>query len=104
MSNSPDSNIESSLKSRRRLIPSLGVLALLLVMSLSAVAALRWWSVDDLSDGLDFRQQFKGGALIISGGGRLPPEIRQRFVELAGGATAKIVVIPAYAANAEQQA
>lgn len=34
------------------------------------------------------------GALIIAGGGRLGPEIIDRFVELAGGAAARIVVIP----------
>lgn len=105
MSNSPTSNIESSLKPRRRLISPVGIVIVLLVTGLSAVAALRWWPVgDDSSGGLDFRQQFQGGTLIISGGGRLPPEIRQRFVELAGGTSAKIVVIPAYAANTEQQA
>lgn len=103
MSNSPASNMESSVKPRRRLFSSFGTIVLL-VTSLSAVVALRWWPVaEDSSDAMDFRQRFKGGALIISGGGHLPPEIRQRFVELAGGASAKIVVIPAYAANAEQQ-
>lgn len=34
------------------------------------------------------------GALIIAGGGRLGPEILSRFVQLAGGADARIVVIP----------
>lgn len=53
---------------------------------------------------MDFGQRFQGGALIISGGGRLPPEIRQRFVELAGGVSARIVVIPAFAADEKQQA
>lgn len=36
----------------------------------------------------------EGGALVICGGGRLPDEVRRRFVELAGGPRAKIVVIP----------
>jgi cyanophycinase len=53
---------------------------------------------------MDFRDRFKGGSLIISGGGRLPPEIRQRFVELAGSTSARIVVIPAFAADEQQQA
>src|SRR5262245_7774289 len=35
------------------------------------------------------------GTLLLAGGGRLPDEIRQRFVELAGGAAARIVIIPA---------
>jgi cyanophycinase len=34
------------------------------------------------------------GTLIVAGGGRLGPEIMQRFVELAGGADARIVIIP----------
>jgi cyanophycinase len=35
-----------------------------------------------------------GGALVISGGGRLPDEVRDRFLELAGGEDARIVLIP----------
>src|SRR5690606_37632628 len=34
------------------------------------------------------------GTLVVAGGGRLGPEIMNRFVELAGGANARIVVIP----------
>lgn len=34
------------------------------------------------------------GALVIAGGGRLGPEIMNRFIELAGGTEARIVVIP----------
>lgn len=41
------------------------------------------------------RTALSGGTLLISGGGQLPPMIRQRFVELAGGHNARIVVIPA---------
>jgi cyanophycinase len=42
----------------------------------------------------------QGGALLICGGGSLPEPIRDRFVELAGGPRARIVVIP----TANQQA
>src|SRR4051794_6343222 len=35
-----------------------------------------------------------GGALVICGGGELPEPIRNRFLELAGGPRARIVVIP----------
>lgn len=36
-----------------------------------------------------------GGALVIGGGGRLPDEIKQTFLDLAGGASrARLVVIP----------
>lgn len=34
------------------------------------------------------------GALVIAGGGNLPDEVLNRFLELAGGATARIVYIP----------
>ncbi len=34
------------------------------------------------------------GALVISGGGKLPREARERFLKLAGGSKAKLVVIP----------
>lgn len=73
------------------------------ILVLSLLIALRWWFDADATDEMDFRERFKGGSLIISGGGRLPPEIRQRFVELAGGASARIVVIPAFAADEKQQ-
>jgi cyanophycinase len=39
------------------------------------------------------------GALVIAGGGQLGPEIIGRFVELAGGADARIVVLPGAAAE-----
>jgi cyanophycinase len=35
------------------------------------------------------------GALVLIGGGDKPPEVLQRFVDLAGGAEAPIVVVPA---------
>jgi len=34
------------------------------------------------------------GAVLVAGGGRLGPEIWERFVELAGGPDARIVIIP----------
>ena len=34
------------------------------------------------------------GALVIVGGGRMPPAVLDRFVELAGGKHAKVVVVP----------
>lgn len=43
----------------------------------------------------------KGGSLLICGGGRLPDEVRTRFLELAGGVTARIVVIPTALPNAD---
>lgn len=35
-----------------------------------------------------------GGTLMIAGGGELPERVQRQFVEMAGGAKAKIVVIP----------
>jgi len=36
----------------------------------------------------------RSGALLICGGGTIPEDVRMRFLELAGGAAARIVVIP----------
>jgi len=36
----------------------------------------------------------KNGSLIVAGGGRLGPEIMDRFIDLAGGRNARIVIIP----------
>ena len=47
---------------------------------------------------------FSGGTLLIVGGGQLPEQIRQRFVDLAGGRDAKIVVIPAGPINEQSRA
>lgn len=43
----------------------------------------------------------KGGALMICGGGKVPDEVRQRFLDLAGGPRARIVVIPTAHAAAD---
>jgi cyanophycinase len=40
------------------------------------------------------RPEVRGGALVIVGGGGLPDEVIERFVTLAGGAEARIVVVP----------
>ena len=53
-------------------------------------------------DRADFVQRFSGGTLMISGGGKLPLEIRERFIDLAGGCDAPIVVIPSYLAGQTQ--
>jgi cyanophycinase len=41
------------------------------------------------------------GALVIVGGGRIPDDVRRRFVELAGGRSARLVVIPTASASAD---
>jgi cyanophycinase len=45
-----------------------------------------------------------GGALIICGGGPVPPEVRQRFMQWAGGRRARIVVIPSFDIAANEAA
>lgn len=44
------------------------------------------------------------GALVICGGGPTPPAVRDRFVQLAGGREAKIVVIPTASTLADTDA
>ena len=46
---------------------------------------------------------YSGGTLLIAGGGDLSEQIRHRFVELAGGRDAKIVVIPAESINEQSR-
>jgi cyanophycinase len=41
------------------------------------------------------------GSLVICGGGRLPDAIRDRFIELAGGKGARLVVIPTASEDAD---
>ncbi len=77
-----------------------------MLLSLMVVfAGTAYWCLQpaaDTSERDDFLQNFKGGALVIGGGGTLPPEVRQRFVDLIGGADARLIVIPAYEAEPEQ--
>ena len=42
------------------------------------------------------------GALVICGGGELPPAAIEQFIELAGGEEAKLVVIPTASERADQ--
>ena len=46
---------------------------------------------------------YSGGTLLIAGGGQLSEQIRQRFVDLAGGRDARIVVIPAESINEQSR-
>ncbi len=41
-----------------------------------------------------YAHQLSGGALVIGGGGGMPTEVWQRFVELAGGENSRIVILP----------
>lgn len=82
-----------------RLRGTLGLFGLLLLMGLGA-----WvWVTQAAGPAkkLTINVRRKAGTLLIAGGGRLPASIRLRFVELAGGPTARIVVIPAYELDVE---
>src|SRR5262245_29946188 len=35
-----------------------------------------------------------GGSLVLCGGGKLPDAVRDKFIELAGGKSARLVIIP----------
>lgn len=43
----------------------------------------------------------QGGSLVICGGGGMPDRVRARFVELAGGANARILVVPTASESAD---
>lgn len=49
----------------------------------------------------EFLARFRGGTLLIGGGGDMPTIVNQRFWELAGGRTGRLVIIPAYEASRE---
>ncbi len=87
--------------SRRSIVRWVGIT----VLSLAALCFGDWLSrppVDHSSE-IDFLRRFEGGTLVIAGGGQLPPEIRQRFLDLAGGSQrARIIIIPAYEADSTQ--
>lgn len=77
----------------RRSRPSLGMgivahACLLAVVLLSSIGR----AAEPASDRID--PAGIRGSLVISGGGKLPQEARERFLKLAGGKDAKLVVIP----------
>ena len=83
----------------RRAVTTWSVIA---ILSVTALGFSRWLiqTPHDDSERIDFLQRFKGGSLVIAGGGVLPPEIRSRFLDLAGGPQqAILVVIPAFNAT-----
>ena len=51
-------------------------------------------NVPDASKTLSAPPRMPGGSLVICGGGKMPDPVRERFVELAGGPSARILVIP----------
>ena len=77
-----------------RLRTGRGFVALLSTFSLCVVFASPLYSQGPLRTGSDPVVGPATGTLIIAGGGELGAEIWERFVDLAGGESAKIVVIP----------
>ena len=73
-------------------------LGLVVVAGLGAVARLGvelvLWKTKSVPPMAGPSSPRAGGSLVISGGGRLPDEVRDRFLELAGGKEARIVLIP----------
>lgn len=53
------------------------------------------------SDEQEFLTRFRGGTLLIAGGGEMPKIVHQRFWELAGERNSRLVIIPAYEASRE---
>ena len=72
-------------------------------LSILAVSAGYWYFGKDASDEPDFLGRFRGGTLLIAGGGEMPPIVNKRFWELAGGPNARLVIIPAYEATREDK-
>src|SRR5579871_3530891 len=75
------------------------------IFSCSAIGFSHWLtrSPVDNSEEIDFIRRFEGGTLVIAGGGPLPPEIRRRFLDFAGGPEqARLMVIPAFDMNPDQ--
>jgi cyanophycinase len=77
---------------RNRFAPSL---LLLIACGLPRMAA---------AGDLESRDAVCKGSLVICGGGHLPEAVKDRFVELAGGTQARIVVIPTASSLAESPA
>lgn len=99
MSQNPKIGVPS--RSRRRVV----VWGFVITIALSTAGLCHWLNqpADDDSERVDFQRRFGGGSLIIAGGGTLPAEVRERFLDLAGGPQrARLIVIPAYDASDSQ--
>ncbi|MBS0202184.1 MAG: cyanophycinase [Planctomycetes bacterium] len=75
------------------------------LLSLTAIGLSHWIThpVAEDSEQIDFINRFRGGSLVIAGGGYLPPTVRLRFLDLGGGPKSiRLVVIPSYDATPDQ--
>jgi cyanophycinase len=78
-----------------RLLISGGVMVLIAALALWEIRGAGFDHSDRVSDQQSHAVPIPGGALVIAGGGYVTPETRARFVELAGGPQARLIVIPA---------
>ncbi len=90
-----------------KLFPSIPTLAACcLLLGLGACSVLPAQEVTDHSSAPTHHhthhKYLPSGSLVIVGGGDIGPEIAKRFVELAGGANARVVLIPTAAKDAER--
>ena len=69
------------------------------VKRLSLLLAL----IADLGPSLRAEEPTQAGSLVIVGGGRIPDEVRTKFMDLAGGKAAKLVIIPTASAWADKK-
>ena len=78
------------------------------LLALTAIGLSYWITkspADDESDQIDFINRFRGGSLVIAGGGSLPPTVRRRFLDLGGGPRQiNLIVIPSFDASPDQVA
>ena len=77
----------------RQVLYAVVVAGLAVVVLLATSLALLARVPEELAGRVE-RPSGGGGTLIVCGGGRLPDVVRDRFVELAGGRQARVVVIP----------
>ncbi|MCY2984309.1 MAG: cyanophycinase [Planctomycetota bacterium] len=77
---------------------SAGLWVLILAVTVSSVF---FYVRSNPSEEHEFLGRFRGGTLLIAGGGEMPPIVNQRFWELAGGKRGLLVIIPAYEATRE---
>ncbi len=89
---SPKKNVNNLSRITRSLVAGL-----LLAVATAAGKA----EAGDPTGGPETRAFIGTGALVIAGGGVLPPEIRKHFVELGGGKDAKVVIIPSASEDAD---
>lgn len=76
-----------------------GLACLTLCGAASARAWISYQASRPIPVDLEVPERYGGGTLMICGGGRMPPEVLDTFVAIAGGSRARLVVVPAYEAS-----